>query len=472
MRCLFFLFLFMTAVLPAHPQTADSLQARLDEVVERNLPQGSSVGIMVYDLTDNRPLYLRDADKLCRPASTMKLMTAVTALDMPGADRPFSTELWYKGHIERDTLHGDLYVVGGFDPEFCLEDMDSLVEALCRLPFHTLQGKVYGDLSVKDSLYWGAGWLWDDNPSAFQPYLSPLMLEKGTVKVTAYPADIRGVPARLVCFPPSSYYSVDNNTRTRTPRAGGFKLTRDWMDNGNRLLATGNIAGAQALTVNLFRSERMFMHVLVERMRGRGLQVDSVYAFRKLEADSTAVRVAVQHTPMQAVLDQMMKESDNLNAEAVLWSIGRQVSDGRPVTAKDGLGQVKALIAKLGLDARDYRLADGCGLSHYDYLSPRLLVETLKCAYARTSIFGKLYKSLPVSGMDGTLKYRLGRGTPCYRRVHAKTGSYTGVNCLAGYLQTAGGHWLAFAIMNQNVMSGRASRILQDSICLQLVGVH
>ena len=57
--------------------------------------------------------------------------------------------------------------------------MDSLANAVSRLPFSVIRGKIYGDVSLKDSLYWGSGWLWDDTPDAFQPYLSPLMLDKG-----------------------------------------------------------------------------------------------------------------------------------------------------------------------------------------------------------------------------------------------------------------------------------------------------
>ena len=127
------------------------------------------------------------------------------------------------------------------------------------------------------------------------------------------------------------------------------------------------------------------------------------------------------------------------------------------------------LIKKLGFDPDDYNMADGCGLSNYDYLSPQLLVGFLKYAYSRTGLFQKLYKILPVGGMDGTLKNRMKKGTLSYRNVHAKTGSYTGINSLAGYLQTSNGHWVAFAIMNQNVMSGRQARAFQDAVCDEII---
>ena len=220
----------------------DSLSSRIDTLIKYKLPQGSNVAISVFDLTDGKPLYGYQSDKLSRPASTMKLLTTITALSQPQADEPFRTEVWYKGEIKGDTLKGDIYVIGGYDPEFSDEALDSLVNAVSRFPFSVVQGKVYGDVSMKDSLYWGSGWLWDDTPASYQPYLSPLMLNKGVVTVTASPGE-RGETANLKCTPVSTYYTLTNNTRTRTPSAGRFKVSRDWLTNGNNIIVTGNVEG-------------------------------------------------------------------------------------------------------------------------------------------------------------------------------------------------------------------------------------
>ena len=164
----------------------------------------------------------------------MKLLTTITALAHPDADDPFKTEVWYQGVIEQDTLKGDLYVVGGYDPEFDDEALDSLVNAVSCFPFSVISGHVYGDVSMKDSIYWGSGWAWDDTPASYQPYLSPLMLNKGLVTVTASPGE-RGHLASLDCVPASSYYTVTNETKSRTPAAGRFGVSRDWLQNGNNL---------------------------------------------------------------------------------------------------------------------------------------------------------------------------------------------------------------------------------------------
>ena len=101
-------------------------------------------------------------------------------------------------------------------------------------------------------------------------------------------------------------------------------------------------------------------------------------------------------------------------------------------------------------------------------MSPALLVDFLKYAYSQSDVFQKLYKSLPVAGIDGTLKNRM-KNTSALRNVHAKTGSFTAINALAGYLKMKNGHEVAFAIMNQNVLSGREARKFQDAVCDMLI---
>lgn len=445
-----------------------SLSARMDSLISTRLPSGSDVGISVYDLTAKKPLYLYNADKLSRPASTLKLLTAIATLARADADVPFRTELWYKGVLDADTLHGDLYVVGGFDPEFTELQLDSLVSAVARYPIVAITGKVYGDVSIKDSLHWGSGWAWDDTPAAYQPYLSALMLNKGVVTVTAVPGE-RGDTALLECSPASSYYKVHNETRSRTPEAGSFNLSRNWLENGNRLTVKGNVSARRTATVNVYASERLFMHTFVERLRAMGVQCTSEYAFAPLSADSSAVCIATLHTPVEPVVRQLLKESDNLNGEALLHRLGSLHTRKRQVSATDGIAVLHELIKQLGHNPERYKLVDGCGLSNYNYLSPELLVDFLKFAYSRPSLFAVLYDCLPIGGVDGTLKYRMPRGSRAHRNVHAKTGSFTGINALAGYLRAANGHLIAFAVMNRNVLSGSKARAFQDALCEELL---
>lgn len=460
--------LFIPVTVWGQNTAAKGLSSRLDTLIKYQLPVGSNVGISIYDLTDGKSLYTYQADKLSRPASTMKLLTTITALSHPDADDPFKTEVWYQGVIEQDTLKGDLYVVGGYDPEFDDEALDSLVNAVSRFPFSVISGHVYGDVSMKDSIYWGSGWAWDDTPASYQPYLSPLMLNKGLVTVTASPGK-RGHLASLDCVPASSYYTVTNETKSRTPAAGRFGVSRDWLQNGNNIVVKGNVEGKRTGMVNIYSSRDFFMHTFLERLQAKGIQCPVNYAFNELQKDSLSVQIALFETAIQDVINQIMKESDNLNAEALLCRLGAQATGKKHISDEDGLSVIRKQIKALGEDPDYYKLADGCGLSNYNYISPNLLIAFLKFAYSRTDVFQKLYKALPIGGVDGTLKYRMKRGTPSYKNVHAKTGSFTAINCLAGYLRTTNGHEIAFAIMNQNVLSGAKARAFQDAVCDEVI---
>ena len=460
--------LFIPVTVWGQNTVVKDLSSRLDTLIKYQLPVGSNVGISIYDLTDEKPLYTYQADKLSRPASTMKLLTTITALAHPDADDPFKTEVWYQGVIEQDTLKGDLYVVGGYDPEFDDEALDSLVNAVSRFPFSVISGHVYGDVSMKDSIYWGSGWAWDDTPASYQPYLSPLMLNKGLVTVTASPGE-RGHLASLDCVPASSYYTVTNETKSRTPAAGRFGVSRDWLQNGNNIVVKGNVEGKRTGMVNIYSSRDFFMHTFLERLQAKGIQCPVNYAFNELQKDSLSVQIALLETAIQDVINQIMKESDNLNAEALLCRLGAQATGKKHISDEDGLSVIRKQIKALGEDPDYYKLADGCGLSNYNYISPNLLIAFLKFAYSRTDVFQKLYKALPIGGVDGTLKYRMKRGTPSYKNVHAKTGSFTAINCLAGYLRTTNGHEIAFAIMNQNVLSGAKARAFQDAVCDEVI---
>ena len=170
----------------------------------------------------------------------------------------------------------------------------------------------------------------------------------------------------------------------------------------------------------------------------------------------------------QEVLEEALKESDNLCAESLLFHLAARHTEGRRVSVEDGTDAVKDFMKKeLGLDPADYRIADGSGVSLYNYLSPELLLEYLKYAYYHRDIFIPLYDSLPIAGIDGTLQNRMKR-TTAHRNVRAKTGSVTGVSSLAGYVKAANGHQLAFVIINQNVLKLKKARDFQDKVCVIL----
>ena len=166
--------------------------------------------------------------------------------------------------------------------------------------------------------------------------------------------------------------------------------------------------------------------------------------------------------PITAVLLPMMKESDNLCAEAVFYQLAAHSQKPR-ASAKDAVKYINALIDTLGLDAKHYRIADGSGLSLYNYATPELFGHLLRYAYRTPQVLPAFYDSLPIYGEDGTLKKRH-LSPHAIGNVHAKTGSVTGVSTLAGYCTTAHGHTLCFVIFNQGLIRAAHGRAYQDRV--------
>lgn len=171
MRHLITIYLLAILTLPAQAQ---DLKQRLDSLTADPLFETTQLGLMVWDLTADSLLYARNAQQTMRPASTMKLLTAISALDYLGGNYQLETSLYYQGTIRQHTLNGDLIIVGGMDPEFDVVGLREFIDSLQRLGIDTLRGCIVADRSFKDTLSWGEGWCWDDQ----NPILSPLLINR------------------------------------------------------------------------------------------------------------------------------------------------------------------------------------------------------------------------------------------------------------------------------------------------------
>ena len=144
------------AIEPSNPSFTVSLTSRLDSLLKDTLLARSEVGLIVYDLTADTLLYSYQAEKLYRPASIQKIMTAVTALGHLGSDHSFNTTLYHTGDITPDSLlQGDLYIVGGFDPLINHLDIEAFAQAVVcqqmQIPFISVKyiTDVIGQNSLK-----------------------------------------------------------------------------------------------------------------------------------------------------------------------------------------------------------------------------------------------------------------------------------------------------------------------------------
>jgi D-alanyl-D-alanine carboxypeptidase/D-alanyl-D-alanine-endopeptidase (penicillin-binding protein 4) len=177
-----------------------------------------------------------------------------------------------------------------------------------------------------------------------------------------------------------------------------------------------------------------------------------------------------ESAPLREIGIRLMKVSQNLIAETLRARIGlaSDVPDVDPLAAASGA--YERTLATWGVPVEDVILADGSGLSRYDYLTVDALVAVLRHMAQDPRHAAAFQATLPILGVDGTLERRL-RGTRVEGRVHAKTGSMTNVRALAGYVTTIAGEHLAFAIVANNFkVRGSAIDVVTDRALDALVG--
>jgi D-alanyl-D-alanine carboxypeptidase/D-alanyl-D-alanine-endopeptidase (penicillin-binding protein 4) len=179
-------------------------------------------------------------------------------------------------------------------------------------------------------------------------------------------------------------------------------------------------------------------------------------------APGAPVLAAVQSGPLAGIVERMLTESDNDIAE----SLNRltAIAAGQPASFAGGAAAVRQTLTRLGLDLTGVQLRDGSGLDEDDAIPAAVLtrVLALDASPAHPELRAVL-SGLPVAGFTGTLDDRFD-GTGGAGVVHAKTGSLTGVDTLAGTVVDRDGRLLVFAFMSHGTGALGSARALLDAL--------
>ena len=447
-------------------------QNKIDSLLSSDFFKSSQAGIVAYDLTDNKPLYQHNEKLLLRPASNQKILTTAAAYLFLGPDYKFKTSVYHTGEIKDSVCSGDLFVVGGFDPDFTTNDLDSLVREIKKFGIKKISGNIYADVSAMDSLYWGEGWMWDDEPESYAAFLTPLTINKNSILVDYAPGNI-GQPAKIGLIPETNFVEEVNTSETVDTGKTKMDITRDWMKRSNTIIVRGKLlksAKRDTVSLSVFNPTFYFLHLMNKSLLRSGISIAGKVDTMTLDEDAKSIFAFERG--IDPVIRNTNKISDNLSAEMLLRSLALNNS-GRRASAKKGIVLIDSLISVVGLNPKNYMVADGSGLSNYNLLSAELLTSLFKYIYyKKPELYEKLCSSFPISGFDGTLSNRM-KKSGAFMRVFAKTGSIRGVSSLSGYLLSRKNHLIAFSILIQNFTGGTTqARTIQDNICNILFEVN
>lgn len=439
------------------------VKKKLDILLNDDFFNTALIAVDAYDLTAKTKIYQKNERYLLHPASTAKLITSIAGYKYLGKDFRFITSLFHTGEIKDSVCYGDIYVVGGFDPNLVTQDLDSLALLIRKFGINSFTGNLYGDVSMMDSVYWGEGWMWDDNPSQDAPHLSPLVVNDAGIKVKYEPKGY-GNPLDISLIPYTKYFSVINNSIIGDSL--NFSISRAWMSNSNNIIVQGTfpsygVGGVEKL--NIYNPHKYFLFLLSESLDRNKIRFGG-YTDTSTYPPEAKYIGSISHS-LSEIAKDLNKKSKNLSAELLLRALAYSLN-GKPATAKNGIKVINKMLFEIGFTKNDFLLVDGSGLSHYNLVSARLLTELLTDLFInKKDLFSELYKTLPIAGIDGTLELRMKNGN-AYNNVRAKTGTLRGVGCLAGYVTAKNGHQIAFSILIQNYIENtRKARSFQDQIC-------
>lgn len=462
-------FLLTNESLQAQSSTK-AVQKKINELFKDKYFESTAASIDVYDLTNQKIIYQKNNKLLLHPASNMKILTTAAGLKFLGKDYQFKTSFYYEGNIYDSVLAGNLFVVGGCDPDFTTQDLELAAAKIKEAGINKITGNIYGDVSFMDSMFWGNGWMWDDDPSTDEPYLTPLTINDNSVAISVQYDKLKDEIV-VESVPKTSFIEIIQNVAIGNDENDShLRVDRDWLNRTNKFFIDGYISRPASKegelfsgNFNLFKPELYFLTLFKETLLRNGIKFSGDIYIKTL--DKLSKLIFTYCRSYDSVIVNLNKTSDNLSAEMTLRNLAQKYF-GQPASAQNGLRLIDSLIVLCGLNPKIYRLVDGSGVSHYNLVSAELLISVLKYFYYNEpALFETLYNSFPIAGVDGTLENRM-RKTKAEKNVHAKTGTLSGVASLSGYVQNKRGSMIAFSILVQNYAGGsKRARDFIDSVC-------
>lgn len=454
------------------PTPVEALRSAIDSMVGDPKFRNAHWGLLIVDPTSGDTLYSRNAGKLFMPASNQKLVTGAVSLAVLGPDFRFRTDFVARGPIRDGVLDGDLAVVGRGDPtisDHALGDarrgLLAIADSLAARGIRRIEGGLVSGADVFPDAPLGAGWAWDDLDYPYSAGVDELLVNEGFATITVRAGSRAGDVPTFVVSPARAYPAVSMLARSMVNVApnSGPRLTVESDPSGAVVRITGDIAVNDSAKLEVaFRNQgAAYLAALREALTARGIDVKG-----RTRPDAASDTLFSTWSPTLAdIMPLMQKPSQNQIAEVLFKSVA--LARTGVGSADSGRRVVERELQSWGADSAGAAVRDGSGLSRHDYLSPETIIRVLD-AMRRAPTFDVFYRSLPVAGVDGTIRSRM-KGTPAEHNVHAKTGFIDKARSLSGYVTAADGRLLYFsALCNNWTVSVREVERVQDQVAIRL----
>lgn len=454
-----FSFQFLISILALQVGYAQDVDLYMQKLLAKKDFKHAIVSAYAQEVNNENVVLGHNGDMSLVPASTLKLITTLSSIDLLGEDYQYITRLTHDGVLGTDgTLNGNIYIEGSGDPLLGSTKVSGstsfqallrqIVEAIQGYGINCIAGEIIADESIFNSFPVCPTWQWNDLGNYYASGAWGLNIHDNQYFIYYNQAAQEGQVPKLMRYGPEIPGLELQNEVTTGKKGSGDEayIFGGPYDYTKRIVGTIP-PGNKTFTIKgsipdppLFLS--YYVYTYLEKVN---IQVESYSCTH--EPSKNKEKRKLIHEFRSVTLSETVKHanftSNNLVCEAILKTIGH-------VKNKDGSGSygvraVRQYCGKLGLDMEAMYMEDGSGLSFRNRMSTKFLSDFLKAVSLKNGL-QKMTKYIPKVGMQGTVRSMLsGKSSRGY--IYAKSGSMNGVICYAGYLKSKKGKWISFAIM-------------------------
>ncbi len=422
----------------------------------------ANISLMVKEVHTGQVVMEHRADKLTTPASTTKLLTTGTALDILGPDFRFKTNLEYDGKIENGTLNGNLYIKGGGDPTLgsgWAGDslfLDKWVEAVKKQGIRKITGAIIADATLfdpKDNI--SPQWANDDIGNYYAAGIYGISIYDNIVKAIFKSGKAGTTPKLLRTQPntPEMKYTL----KLKAANVSGDYAYFSGQPLSYSRVVTGSIPVNQdefASKGDMPNPPLYAAQVFAKKLRESGIEIQQEATTKLPPLKLRCLFYTQQSPPLKEIISVINHRSNNHYTEHLFRYLSLQ---------KDSVGNINGAVEVIknhwkskGLDVDGFTIYDGCGLAPANNISAKFFVDLLTYEATKSLYSKEFLASLPYSGQPETTLKNLLKGTALEGKVYAKSGSINGVQCYAGYIFLDKKQY-AFAILVNNFTGARAN---------------
>ncbi len=436
--------------------------AALKRFVNSEVLEHGNIGFYAMELNSGKVVDKHREGAALVPASVLKVLTGATALEVLGADSVLETKLLYDGIISKDgVLKGDIYIVGGGDPTLGSDGISLDREAFLKDWVNAVKRagikSIDGNIIVLDDLFGYEGisgkWLWEDMGTSYG---------QGTYGISVFDnlytlhlnTSVSGKKPEIVKIKPEIKGLVFNNEGFVT--SGGkrdISVRGVPLENRRRIFGVvpqnknGLVIQSDIPDPGLFLGQYFSQNLKAENIGFKGSVTTARLTSQRPKNPKTIA--VTKSPPISEIVKILLTRSDNHYTEHLLQLIQKT----RNV-------DIEKFWKNKGMDVHSLILRDGSGLSRGNVISAKLLTEIL--TYSESS----LDSLLPVAGKDGTVAAFL-KNTALEGKVKVKSGSMSGIQSYAGYVEKNGKKYAFTIIVNhwngeRSVLRKEIEKLLND----------